>query len=403
MIGSDTFTVEGVIRLKPWGRVEGQVVGHGAPGDQVLMDGLPNSTWLEHKREYRYEGHCDAQGRFAFSRVPAGWFEVGYMVRTGEAVSSFTSRTPVVVRSGETTKVQLGGEGRPVIGRFVPPDGYSRPVYFGQGLRALVTWRPDPPRPADYDRMTKREQQDWYNQWRRTPEAQAFYEAIWRNPNWRQYAFRIDNDGTFRIEDVIAGKYTLTVYLEKEPGDPGPPEEDLGGYHGTIEVPSIPGGRGDEPLDLGDLVLRMHEPPLKAGETAPLFEAKTVDGKDVRLADYRGTFVLLSFWQPVSNPELERLKDLYKTYGGAGKLRIIGLGGNDTREEVERFVREHKIEWPEAYVGENWDSGIAKQYRNPVASYIVLVDPEGKIVATWIRGERLTKTVREAIDAAARP
>ncbi len=156
-------------------------------------------------------------------------------------------------------------------------------------------------------------------------EARAFYEAIWHNPNRRQYAFRINNDGTFRIEDVIAGKYTLTVYLEKEPGDPGPPEEDLGGYHGTIEVPPIPGPRSDEPLDLGDLVLRMHEPPLKAGEAAPLFEAKTVDGKDIRLADYRGKFVLLSFWSPIFHPELDRLKELDKTFGVAGKLAIIDL------------------------------------------------------------------------------
>jgi peroxiredoxin len=309
----------------------------------------------------------------------------------------------VVVRSGETTNVKLGGEGRPVIGRFVPPAGYRGTVYFGQGLRSLVTWRPDPPRPDDYDQMTKRQQQEWYDQWRRTPEAQAFYEAIWHNPNWRQYAFRINNDGTFRIEDVIAGKYTLTVYLEKRPGDPGPPEEDLGGYSGTIETPPIPGGRSDEPLDLGDLVLRMNEPPLKAGEMAPLFEAKTVDANDVRLVDYRGRFVLLSFWEPAFNPELDRLKGLFETYSRAGKLQIIGLGGNDTREEVESFIREHKIAWPEVYLGENWDGDIARQYRNPVASYIVLVDPDGKVVATWLRGEKLTKTVQDAIEAAARP
>jgi len=400
---SNAFKIDHEVRLAPWGCVEGEVAeGRRSEGDQVLMSGLPNGTWNQHKYECLYEGRYDSQGRFVFSNVPAGWFEVGYLVRTGDSSSSFTSRTPVVVRSGQTTQVKLGGEGRPVVGRFVPPAGYGGAVYFGEGLRALITWRPDPPRPADYDRMTRRQEQDWYNQWRRTPEAQAFYEAIWHNPNWRQYAFRINNDGTFRIEDVIAGKYTLTVYLEKGPGDRGPPEEDLGGYSGTVEVPPISGGKSDEPLELGDLVLRMNEPPLKAGEATPLFEAKTVDGKDVRLADYRGKFVLLSFWQPASNPELERLKELYKAYG-ASKLQIIGLGGNDTREEVESFVREHKIEWPEVYVGKNWDSGIAKQYRNPVASYIVLVDPEGKIIATWIRGEKLTKTVREAIDAAARP
>ena len=120
-----------------------------------------------------------------------------------------------------------------------------------------------------------------------------------------------------------------------------------------MEVPAIPGGRTEEPLDLGNLTVAMHNPPLHAGDTAPLFEAKSLDGKDVRLSDYRGRFVLLSFWQPVSHPELDRLKDLYKTYGGTGKLQIIGLGDSDTLEEVKKHVAEHQIEWPEVYFGAN--------------------------------------------------
>ena len=61
------------------------------------------------------------------------------------------------------------------------------------------------------------------------------------------------------------------------------------------------------------------------------------------------------------------------------------------------IIAEHKIEWPEIYLGENWKDDIAKQYGDPVASYILLVDPEGKIVATWLRGEKLTQTVKDAI------
>lgn len=401
MVGADAFTAEGMIRLEKWGRVEGQVAqGRWPQGDQIWMAGLPNETWLGHRREYLYDGRCDSQGRFAFSKVPPGWFEVGYLIRTGNSTSTHTSRTPVVVKSGETVKVTLGGEGRPVIGRFVPPAGYSGTVYFGEGIRSLDTERPEIPKPQNYDQMTKRQQQEWYRQWRTTPEYQAWSDAIWHDLNRRQYAFRINPDGTFRIEDVIAGKYDLTVYLERYDPDQSPPQEDLGGYRGSVEVPEIPGGRSDEPLDLGDLVLRMNEPPLKVGDAAPLFEAKTLDGRDIRLADYRGRFVLLSFWQPVHNAELDRLKALYKTYG-ADRLQIIGLGGNDTREEVESFVREHQIEWPEIYVGTTGNE-IVKQYRLAGLPYIVLIVPGGKIVATWLRDEKLTKTVQEAIGEAGR-
>ncbi len=115
LIGSEQFAQDRVIRLQRWGRIEGQV----APGREPLegkiwMGGLPNSTWFEHRRNYRYEAICDSEGRFTFDRVPPGWFEVGYLVRNGDFTSSLTSRTPVVVEAGATATVTLGGEGRPV-------------------------------------------------------------------------------------------------------------------------------------------------------------------------------------------------------------------------------------------------------------------------------------------------
>jgi beta-lactamase regulating signal transducer with metallopeptidase domain/peroxiredoxin len=399
LVGSDELRKNSEIRLERWGRIEGQLApGQQALSNQIWMAGLPNETWLKHKREFRYQTHADAAGRFTFDHVPAGWFEVGYLSKTGDIFSSPTSRTPVVVKAGEATPMKLGGEGRPVIGRFVPPAGYNGgPVYFGAGLRSLETVRPEPPRPANYNEMTKREQQEWLKQWWQSPEYRAYSDRVWHNPDWRHYTFRVQEDGTFRIEDVIAGQYELTVWLEERFTGRGRPEE-IGAYNGTIEVLTIPGGRSEEPLDLGNLTVSMHNPPLHAGDTAPLFEAKTLDGKELRLIDYRGKFVLLSFWQPVSNPELDRLKELYKTYGGTGRLQIIGLGGWDTLEEVRRYVAEHKIEWPEVYFGTNASERIAAQYGLPGVPYLLLINSEGKIVATELRGETLTETVRQAMD-----
>ncbi len=362
--------------------------------NQIWMAGLPNETWLKHKREFHYQTHCDPEGRFMFDRVPAGWFEVGYLAKTGDIFSSPTSRTPVVVKAGATTRMKLGGEGRPVIGRFIPPAGYKGPVYFGAGLRSLETVRPEPPRPANYNDMTKREQQGWLKQWWQSPEYQAYSDKIWHNPDWRHYTFRVQEDGTFRIEDVIPGKYDLTVWLEERFTGRGRPEE-IGTYHGSVEVPAMTQAYTEEPLDLGNLTIAMNKPPLHAGDMAPLFEAKALDGKDIRLSDYRGKFVLLSFWQPVSNPELDRLKDLYtdlRRHGEApdhrsGRLRHAGGG--------PEYVAEHKIEWPEIYFGANTNEGIAGQYSIPGVPYLLLINPEGKVVATELWGEKLTETVRQ--------
>ena len=396
VVTSDVLRKSREIRLEKWGRIEGQLApGREALEGQIHLSGMPNSTWLKHRHAFRYEAYCGQEGRFVFEKVPAGWFEVGYLRVMGDnQISSVTSRTPVVVRAGETAKMKLGGEGRPVVGRFVPPPGYKGSVYFGAGLRALQTRWPDPPRPANYQQMTKREQQQWSQQWRQTPAAQAYSDAIWHDPNWRGYVFRINADGTFRIEDVIPGKYDLAVDLQEQHLNGGRYEE-FGGYRGPIDVPPMTAADADKPLDLGDLTLYMRTV-LHVGDMAPLFEARTLDGKDIRLIDHRGKFVLLSFWQPTFHPELDRLKQLYQTYGSTGQLAIIDFGGSDTLGEVRSYVEKHQIEWPEIYLGEKWENEIAKRYDLPGVSYILLVNPEGKIVATWLRGERLTNAVRDA-------
>ena len=398
-ITSDAFADSNEIRLQPWGRIEGQVARDpGTGGRKISMSGLPNPTWFLNKSEYRYETGYDADGRFVFERVPAGWFEAGYLIRVGDSFWSVTCRTPVQVKPGQTAQVTLGGSGRPVVGKFVAPKGYDKAIYFGNGLRALGTARPEEPRPDNYAAMTKREQQQSHREWRKTDEYRRYRDAYWHDPNWRDYTFRINKDGSFRIEDVIAGRYELTVWIEEPLTAQGRGEE-ISSYRGTIEVPQMPGGRSDEPLDLGQLELTMHEP-LRVGDVAPLFEARTLEGKDIRLIDYRGKFVLLSFWQPVSHPERQRLQELYDIYNPGGRLAIIELGGRDTLEEVRKYVEENHIPWPQNFTGEDFKSGIAKDYRMPGMPWIFLVGPDGKIIATGLRGENLTSAVRRALEAA---
>ncbi len=396
MVESEEFVASGEIHLQLWGHIDGQLAeGRKAAGNKIWMSSLPNPTWFRHKREYRDETKCDESGHFVFDKVPSGWFEVGYLTRSGKNSWSITSRTPVVVKTGQTTKMRLGGEGRPVTGRFVPPEGYDKSIYFGEGSRSLQTVRPQEPRPDNYDRMTKQQQRQWREQWHKTDEYKKYRDDYWHHPDWRQYTFFIEKDGSFQIDDVIAGKYKFWVGIEERDSGKGPTEE-IAGYYGTVEVPEMPGGRSDEPLDLGELELTMHNP-LRVGDIAPLFEAKTLDGKDLRLIDYRGKFVLLSFWQPVFHPEKQQLQELYDTYGGNRRLEIIGLGGNDTLEEVKNYVRENAIPWPQIYTGEEFKSGIAKDYGG---FGIFLIDPDGRIIAKDLRGEKLKSVVSEALEVA---
>jgi hypothetical protein len=97
-------------------------------------------------------------------------------------------------------------------------------------------------------------------------------------------------DGTFRGDHVPAGNWGFLVFVEGQ----DPPLLCTGDR--TIAIPEMPSDRNDEPVDLGTVEavpVTFHTPQI--GETLPLFEVKTTDGKTFKLADHRGQYVLLDF------------------------------------------------------------------------------------------------------------
>ncbi len=77
---------------------------------------------------------------------------------------------------------------------------------------------------------------------------------------------------------------------------------------------------------------------------APDFELITLDGRAVKLSDFRGKSLVLNFWATYCGPcrvEMPWLIDLYKQYRSQG-LEIFGVSMDDDGEQqrVADFVRE---------------------------------------------------------------
>ncbi len=133
------------------------------------------------------------------------------------------------------------------------------------------------------------------------------------------------------------------------------------------------------------------------------FECEDSSGKTRRLSDYTGKgYVLLDFWSLYSYASrngFPEIKQLNKRFGDKGLTVVSVALFNIPREVKEYTIRRDLDHWPHLAAPEGFDSEAARAYGIRTATETVIIGPDGKIVASGLLEEKLTKKIEELMES----
>lgn len=122
------------------------------------------------------------------------------------------------------------------------------------------------------------------------------------------------------------------------------------------------------------------------------FELTTPSGKKAKISSFipEGKYVMLEFWASWCGPcrgEIPHLKNAYKNKPENFELISISLDESDA--DWKKAMKDEKMPWPQLVSYEGFEAPVARAYNILGIPYSLLLNKDGKIIATNLRGAYL--------------
>jgi thiol-disulfide isomerase/thioredoxin len=135
-----------------------------------------------------------------------------------------------------------------------------------------------------------------------------------------------------------------------------------------------------------------------SGTEAPEISLPTPEGDTLKLSSTRGSVVLLDFWASWCAPCRQENPNLLKAYTEYHKkgFQIFQVSLDKTKEAWMKGIQDDHLEkWIHVSDIKYWNSIVVPLYKIESIPYNFLLDREGRIIASNLRGERLQTKLAE--------
>jgi hypothetical protein len=327
---TEALSSDATVTLASWASIKGDVYFDSQPIKECTLKAM--SAEINGTSDYLCQStaQTDELGQFLIKRIVPG--------RIALLHDSYE------IAPGQTLELHINPNDQTIKGRLQLP-GQTAAAWHTGFTGSIVPVQPDlrwsdVDLPEDFNEMSLDEVEQWCEGFGPDPATAALH-----------YPLQADERGEFQISHVPGGTYALCGQLiDADSGQTPPPL--LGRVWRIFKIPGFRNPRQlGRSINLGSFSLLPGH--LNPGDMAPNFDLPTLGQERIRLREYRGELILLSFYSLVNlspeDPHINELAAIQRIHGTHAQFALIGMLMSPFHPLVTKKVLEDAdLNWPHA-------------------------------------------------------